>query len=67
MNIYSFTGRLGRDCETRFTQAGMAICSFTVAVDYGFDGIAFPSEGIVAYAQERNIKTLFTETCCGVI
>jgi single-strand DNA-binding protein len=36
MNIYSFTGRLGRDCETRFTQAGMAICSFTVAVDYGF-------------------------------
>ncbi|NOR73201.1 MAG: single-stranded DNA-binding protein [Mariprofundaceae bacterium] len=36
MNIYSFTGRLGRDCETRFTQSGMAICSFTVAVDYGF-------------------------------
>ncbi|MFC1546005.1 single-stranded DNA-binding protein [Pseudomonadota bacterium] len=36
MNIYSFTGRLGRDCETRFTQAGMAICSFTVAVDYGY-------------------------------
>lgn len=36
MNIYSFTGRLGRDCETRFTQTGMAICSFTVAVDYGF-------------------------------
>ena len=36
MNIYSFTGRLGRDCETRFTQAGMAICSFTVAVDFGY-------------------------------
>ena len=36
MNIYSFTGRLGRDCEQRFTQGGMAICSFTVAVDYGF-------------------------------
>ncbi len=36
MNIYSFTGRLGRDSETRFTQGGMAICSFTVAVDYGF-------------------------------
>jgi single-strand DNA-binding protein len=36
MNIYSFTGRLARDSETRFTQGGMAICSFTVAVDYGF-------------------------------
>jgi len=36
MNVYTFTGRLARDCETRFTQSGMAICSFTVAVDYGF-------------------------------
>ncbi|MDX8384044.1 MAG: single-stranded DNA-binding protein [Ghiorsea sp.] len=36
MNIYSFTGRLARDCETKFTQGGMAICSFTVAVDFGF-------------------------------
>jgi len=36
MNIYNFTGRLGRDSETRFTPGGMAICNFTVAVDYGF-------------------------------
>jgi len=36
MNIYNFTGRLGRDSETRTTQGGMAICSFTVAVDYGY-------------------------------
>jgi len=36
MNIYSFTGRLGRDSETRFTPGGMAICNFSVAVDYGF-------------------------------
>ncbi|MDQ6951109.1 MAG: single-stranded DNA-binding protein [Mariprofundales bacterium] len=36
MNMYTFTGRLGRDQETRYTQSGMAICSFTVAVDYGF-------------------------------
>jgi len=36
MNIYNFTGRLGRDSETRFTQGGMAICSFAVAVDFGF-------------------------------
>jgi len=36
MNIYNFTGRIGKDSETRFTPGGMAICSFSVAVDYGF-------------------------------
>jgi len=36
VNQYSFTGRIGKDSETRFTQGGMAICSFSVAVDYGF-------------------------------
>jgi len=36
MNIYTFSGRLGKDCEIRFTQGGMGICSFSVAVDYGF-------------------------------
>jgi len=36
MNMYNFTGRLGRDSDTRFTPSGMAVCSFTVAVDYGF-------------------------------
>jgi len=36
VNIYSFTGRLARDSETRFTPGGMAVCSFTVAVDYGY-------------------------------
>jgi single-strand DNA-binding protein len=36
MNVYTFSGRLTRDCEQRFTQGGMAICSFSVAVDYGF-------------------------------
>jgi len=36
MNIYNFTGRLARDCEIRQTQSGTSICSFTVAVDFGF-------------------------------
>jgi len=36
MNIYNFTGRLARDCEQRVTQSGMAICTFSVAVDFGF-------------------------------
>ena len=36
MNLYSMTGHLGKDAETRFTQGGMAICSFSVAVSYGY-------------------------------
>jgi len=36
MNLYNFTGRLGKDSETKFTPGGMAICSFSVAVDYGY-------------------------------
>jgi len=36
MNIYSFIGRLGRDAEVRATSTGSSICSFSVAVDYGF-------------------------------
>jgi len=36
MNNYSMTGRLGNDAETRFTQSGMAVCTFSVAVDFGF-------------------------------
>jgi len=36
MNVYVFTGRLARDCETRVTPSGLSICSFTVAVDYGY-------------------------------
>ncbi len=38
-----------------------------LAVDYGLDGIAFPSDGIVSYARKKELKPLFTETCCGVI
>jgi len=36
MNLYTFTGRLARDCETRHTQSGMTVCNFTVAVDVGY-------------------------------
>lgn len=36
MNLYTFTGRIARDSENRTTQGGMAICSFTVAVDAGY-------------------------------
>jgi single-strand DNA-binding protein len=31
VNIFTFTGNLGRDAEVRYTQNGTAVCSFPVA------------------------------------
>lgn len=36
MNNLCATGRIGKDCETRFTQSGDAITSFPVAIDSGY-------------------------------
>ncbi|MDW8325717.1 MAG: hypothetical protein RMK99_04040 [Anaerolineales bacterium] len=36
------------------------------AVDAGLDGIAYPAEGIVAYARERGLRPRFVDACCGV-
>jgi len=36
MNVWTFTGNLGRDCETRFTKNGDPVVSFAVAVKSGF-------------------------------
>lgn len=36
MNVWSFTGNLGRDAESRFLPDGTAIVSFSVAVKSGF-------------------------------
>jgi hypothetical protein len=36
------------------------------AVDAGFTGIAYPAEGIVAYAQARGRRAEFHDACCGV-
>lgn len=37
-----------------------------LAIDEGLDGIAFPAEGIVAYARERGRLPRFHDACCGV-
>jgi uncharacterized radical SAM superfamily protein len=37
-----------------------------LAVEAGLDGIAYPAEGIVAYARERGRVPLFHDACCGV-
>jgi uncharacterized radical SAM superfamily protein len=36
------------------------------AVEAGLDGIAYPAEGIVAYARERGRSPRFHDACCGV-
>jgi uncharacterized radical SAM superfamily protein len=36
------------------------------AVDAGLDGIAYPAEGIVAYARSRGLAPRFHDACCGV-
>lgn len=36
MNVFTFTGRLGKDAEVRHTASGHAICSFSVAVESGW-------------------------------
>lgn len=36
MNVWSFTGNLGGDAETRFTSGGDAVTSFSIAVKSGY-------------------------------
>lgn len=36
MNSWSFTGNLGKDCESRFTPNGDAVVQFSVAVKSGY-------------------------------
>lgn len=37
-----------------------------LAIDAGFDGIAFPAEGAAAYARSKGMETVFMESCCGL-
>lgn len=36
MNLFAFTGNLGKDCRKSATQSGAAVCGFTVAVKSGY-------------------------------
>jgi single-strand DNA-binding protein len=36
MNVWNFTGNLGKDCEMSYAQNGDAICTFSVAVKSGY-------------------------------
>jgi hypothetical protein len=37
-----------------------------MAIDAGFNGIAYPAEGAVAYAEARGMTPRFHDACCGV-
>ncbi len=36
------------------------------AVDAGFNGIAYPAEGIISYARQRGLQPKLINACCGV-
>lgn len=36
MNLFTFTGNLGKPCERKVTQGGLAVCEFSVAVTSGY-------------------------------
>ena len=36
------------------------------AIDAGFDGVAFPVDGLVKYAVSKNLITKFENSCCSV-
>jgi uncharacterized radical SAM superfamily protein len=38
-----------------------------LAIDAGLNGIAFPAEGIVEYARQRDLEPNFINACCGVV
>lgn len=37
-----------------------------LAIDAGFNGVAYPAEGIVGYAKSKGLKPEFVNACCGV-
>jgi uncharacterized radical SAM superfamily protein len=36
------------------------------AVEYGLNGIAYPAEGIVDYAESKGLESKFSEYCCSL-
>jgi uncharacterized radical SAM superfamily protein len=44
----------------------MKVALDRAAVDHGLNGIAYPAEGIVAYARERGLEPEFHEYCCSL-
>jgi hypothetical protein len=45
---------------------GMKVALDRAAIDHGFNGMAYPAEGTVAYAESRGLEPRFYDTCCSV-
>ncbi len=37
-----------------------------MAIDAGLNGLAYPADGMVEYAQQQGVKPNFINACCGV-
>lgn len=56
INVFTFSGRIGRDAQTRFTASGKAVTGFAVAVDVGFGDNKHPLWVDCAMWAERGEK-----------
>lgn len=44
----------------------MKVALDRAAIDHGLNGIAYPAEGMIAYARERGLEPAFHEYCCSL-
>ena len=44
----------------------MKVALDQAAIDHGLNGIAYPADGMVAYARERGLRPEFHEYCCSL-
>ena len=44
----------------------MKVALDRAAIDHGLNGIAYPADGMVAYAHERGLEPAFHEYCCSL-
>lgn len=44
----------------------MKVALDRAAIDHGLNGIAYPAEGMVAYAREQGLEPAFHEYCCSL-
>lgn len=69
MNVWTFTGNLGRDAESRFSPDGTSIVSFSVAVKAGFgksESTVWPKCAIFGKRGESLAQYLTKGTQVGV-
>jgi len=64
MNIWNFTGNLGKDSEVRYLPSGEAICTFSVAVSSGYGDkkkTTWPNCALFGKAASGNLPKYLTQ------